>query len=120
MQMGKAIESQINALVQDLLSIAEKAAVDAVRSAFNAPTPTHARSTRRRTDARRTSEDIRAMSEQLYVEICRHPGSTMNVFASGLHMTCGDLNLPARMLMREKKIRMTGARSATRYFPIGA
>lgn len=105
MNIGKVIDSQIQAFVQDLRVIVEKAAMDAVRDAFNAPTAVSRRAhpTRRTDLTRRTSEDVRSMSERLYIEIGRRPGETMITFAQALGTTCRRLNLPARNLIREKR-----------------
>lgn len=120
MNVGKAFESQINALIQDVLTVAEKTALDAVRSAFGAsPGATRPIRSRRRAEGRRrTAEDIRAMRDQLYAEISRNPGETMSVFAAALGATASELNLPARMLIRDGRVRTTGERNATRYFPM--
>ncbi len=91
------------------------ATVGPVRSTTPRPTPSRARQ-----GARRTADELGALSERLYEAVCRTPGETMLVLAPAVGATARELNRPMLRLTHAGRVRSVGARNATRYFPMAS
>lgn len=59
------------------------------------------------------------LAEELYAQICRHPGETMVMLSQHMKVPAKTLSLPAGKLAKAGRIKKTGQRQFTRYFPIG-
>ena len=64
---------------------------------------------------KRSPEQLKSLSTELYRHISKHPGQRIEQIAKDLGVTTKELALPTRKLLDEKKIRSRGQRRATRY-----
>ncbi len=120
MNRRMTIEETTTVLVRSILEQAEQIAVTAVREAFQGEGRASSTSSPKRTSGRRrTSSETNALGSRLFKEILASPGSPMKILAPKVGATPRELNLPARTLAAAGKIKTTGARSETRYFPMG-
>ena len=123
--MSKAASSEelarrIEQLVWEHIAASHQVAREALERAFasvaqTAPRPPRAK---RRVHRHRTAEEVAALSEQLNEVICAHPGEGMARLAEILGSTAVLLNQPMRRLKKAGRIRVLGARSQARYFPV--
>lgn len=114
------IEERVTTLVHEILEQAEQVAVNAVREAFQGGAKANRTGAPRRPGAkRRTTSETEQLASKLFEEILATPGSPMKDLAPKVDATPRELNLPARKLAAAGKIKTTGTRSKTRYFPMG-
>ncbi len=126
--MGKpkspeALAVQIEALVAGYVDELRHHAQQAVERGFSAassstskPRKTSATSKRARSK-RRTPAELAELSEALCSLIHEHPGESMLTFAAELGASVRALHRPMTMLKQAGRIRSTGQRHRTRYFP---
>jgi hypothetical protein len=117
---GMTIEKAVSQLVDEILSQAEASAVQAVKEAFsktrkNAPP---GREKVRRGAKRSRAEDYK-LAEALCQRILANPGCLMKELAKELEVAPRDLRGPAKKLLAAGRAKTTGARNATRYYPLG-
>lgn len=68
---------------------------------------------------KRTPEELAELTDDLRIYISKNPGMRIEEIARGMGATSKALVLPATKLLAAKKIKTTGQRRATRYFPKG-
>ena len=120
---AQELGAQIEQLVQAFLAQARGAATAAVERAFRPrPVPARdqprARRASRQVSGRRSPQEMEALCERLYQEICARPGETMAVLASAVGAKSVALQFPSARLKKAGRIRSVGQRSCTRYFPM--
>ena len=110
------IEEQVDVFVGNLQQLVRDAAVDAIGRAMNGK----ARPKKpRQASERRTREQIAELTESLYRAICTNPGASMRAIGKSIAREPRELSLPAHRLIREGRVKTTGQRDQTRYFPVG-
>lgn len=73
--------------------------------------------TKRAKGAKRTPEELEALTKNLLSAIRKTPGQRIEEIARVMNVTTKDLQLPAIKLWEAKSIKTTGQKRATRYFP---
>lgn len=114
------LTEQIEKLVRDHLAQVRADAAAAVDRAFEGTTtPTkRSRPTRQRAPGRRRDPAALAeLAERLHAEIMAAPGESMAVYAEQLHAGVRELHRPMTLLKRAGRLRTTGVRNNTRYYP---
>jgi hypothetical protein len=118
----KTIEARINHRVDELINslnalVGELALEALARRTRQAPK----RAGKRRSAAqpRREPEEVAELAEELYAQICRHPGETMVTLSRHMNVPAKTLQLPACKLAKAGRIKKAGQRQFTRYFPVG-
>lgn len=122
------LEKQVEELVREYVASCQQAAAAAVERAFGTATSPEPRGSGRKSrrssrpspTKRRNPEELAALSEQLYAAVCAKPGETMKVLAADVGVTPRELSRPMTLLKRAGKVRSTGQRHQTRYFPMVA
>lgn len=66
---------------------------------------------------KRSPEDLAALADKLAAEIKGTPGQNIEQIAKAMGETTKGLSLPIKKLLQTFKIRSTGQKRATRYFP---
>jgi len=111
------IEEQVDVFVGNLQQLMRETAFEAVERA----TGSRPRSkTPRRMSARRDTEQLAKLTEQLYRAICDHPGESMKTISQAIGCTPRELVLCARKLIGQGRVKKAGQRQHTRYFPVDA
>ncbi len=116
---SESLATQIDKLVRDHLAQVQAEAERAMRRAF-AGTPSKEpkpRATKRAPSKRRDPQEVAALAEKLHARIVAEPGESMTVHARHLGMGVRDLHRPMTVLRRAGRLRTTGARNNTRYYP---
>lgn len=72
----------------------------------------------RKISPKRSPESLAKLANDLYERIVASPGEPMAKFAKELNCTALELQVPITMLKKGKRIRTTGERRQTRYFPV--
>jgi predicted transcriptional regulator len=67
---------------------------------------------------RRSKKEIAELGERFYEVLCDNPGETMAMLASLTGSTSAELSLPVSKLKQAKRIKSTGERAETRYYPV--
>jgi len=82
--------------------------------------PKRGASTRRSraTGARRTPEEVEALSTRLLAAVESAPGETMTTLAASLTLGAAELSLPASQLKKAGRVKTVGERSRMRYYPM--
>jgi hypothetical protein len=107
-----------------ILSATHEVAVAAIAQAFNVSEAIQPTAERSRTSSKKAvsprilPEETRKLSEKFYQAVCADPGQTMMVLAPRLETIRDKLVKPVAHLKREGKIKTTGERHLTRYFPL--
>jgi len=128
-EMNRTVQS----FVAQISELARRAALDTLESAFGgrtapsagraaAPSPTASAPVRvgrprGGRGAKRTSEDLEALSGQLASFVKSHPGLRIEQIIKELGTTTKDLALPIRKLLADNVITSKGQKRATTYFP---
>ena len=126
-QLTDAIESLVDAYIGEIRCSAEAALERAfARNATAKKTKRirtspagKAKATTSTGIVRRSGEELAELGEQLYAQVCAHPGEAMTVFAQEMGMSVCELHRPMSKLKAEGRIRSVGERNMTRYFPSG-
>jgi hypothetical protein len=92
---------------------------EAFRSARSSQTPVVSKSSKAPAPKARASSEIDQLAAKLIEEILASPGSTMATLAPRVGATVRALYCPAKRLASAGRIKTTGARNETRYFPMG-
>lgn len=114
----ESLAEQIDALVRTHLAQVEAEATNALRRAFATTTGTRTRRARRAPSKQRPLEEVTALAEQLHARIMAEPGELMSTHARALGASVRDLHRPMTLLRRAGRLRTTGARNNTRYYPM--
>ena len=116
------LTEQIDKLVRDHLAKVHAEAAAAVEQAFASTSTrvTKSKSPRRmRTPGdRRDPALVAELAEQLHAEVMATPGESMTVYAKQLDASVRELHRPMTALKRAGRLRTTGVRNNTRYFPM--
>jgi hypothetical protein len=127
----RQIRKTIEAFVEELSGLVRAAALQSVTEAFGAggvparrgrgavaAAPAPSRRGRSK-GQKRPPEALAQLTESLLAAIKATPGQRMEEIAKGLGTSTGELTLPAKKLLAEKKIKTKGERRATKYYPAG-
>jgi hypothetical protein len=130
------LQNEMNRTVQDFVTrvtdLARRAAIDTLQSAFGgvraadpgsvaAASPSsrpHAGRPRGRRGAKRTPEDMEALSERFVVFVRQHPGLRIEQINKQLGTRTKDLALPIRKLIAGGTVRAEGEKRSTTYFAV--
>jgi hypothetical protein len=122
---GYELAEQIEKLVGDFVAASRSAASAAVERAFAAADGNRVRARRsesasrkRKSSARRSPQEMAALSERLYEAICSKPGEKMTVLAAAVGVAPREMLVPSAKLKRSGRIRSVGQKQQTRYFPM--
>ncbi len=112
------IDESVEELIHNLNALVGEIALEALAGRTRQKTK---RGTRRRSagQVHRKPEEISALTEELYAQICRYPGETMLTLSNHVKQPAKKLAFPARKLLDAGRIKKTGQRQYTRYFPLG-
>jgi len=117
-----SLTEQIDKLVRDHLAQIQLQATAAVERAFASASTkvpdTRARSSTRSPGKRRDPAFVSELAERLQACVVAKPGESMTVYATQLGASVRELHRPMTMLKRSGRLRTTGARNYTRYFPL--
>ena len=115
------LTEKIEKLVRDHLAQVRAATAAAVERAFastTAPKKAPARvPTKRAAGKRRDPAVVAELAERLHAAVMAEPGESMVVYSKQLGAGVRELHRPMTLLKREGRLRATGARNNTRYFP---
>ena len=126
--MNKAVEG----FVAQITELARRAALDTLESSFGAhvagsggrrttPGPVTSSASvgrpRGRSGAKRSPEDLEALSTKFAAFVKAHPGLRIEQINKELGTTTKDMALPIRKLIAEGMISAKGAKRSTQYFP---
>lgn len=115
-----SLAEQIDKLVRDHLAQVQVEAAAALARAFatSSPSKKTMTTTRRRVGGKRRSRDeVAELAERLHANVVSEPGETMTHYADQLGASVRELHLPMTVLRRGGRLRTTGARNHTRYYP---
>jgi len=118
----KTIEARIDHRVDELINSLNELVGELALEALARRTrqaPSRAGKRRSATPPRREPEEVAELAEELYAQICKHPGETMVSLAQHMTRPAKDLSLPACKLAKAGRIKKAGLRQFTRYFPVG-
>lgn len=122
------IRARIDQFVAEIGDLARASVVDAVRESLepgSAPSrrgpgrPRGSSAARRPKGAKRSPEMLARTTSRLFAAIKAKPGQRIEQLSEKLGASTKDLALPAKKLIAEKKVRMTGVKRATKYFQRG-
>ncbi len=111
------IDEHVDAFVGTLQQLVREVAVEALQRRLGAP---RGAKRRRQTSSRRSTEEIGALTEALYEAICAQPGELMATIGQAISRGPRELALCAHRLIAAGRVRKTGQRQHTRYFPVDA
>lgn len=115
-----SLAEQIDKLVRDHLAEVRAEAAAALERAFAASSPSKKTGTTQRRRApgkRRSQAEVAELAERLHANVVSEPGETMTHYADRLGSSVRELHLPMTVLRRRGRLRTTGARNHTRYYP---
>jgi hypothetical protein len=112
------IDDRVDELVSNLNALVEELALEALARRTRRM-PRGAVKRRSPAQPRREPEEVAVLAEDLYAQICKHPGETMVTLSQQMKVPAKDLSLPACKLAKAGRIKKAGQRQLTRYFPIG-
>jgi hypothetical protein len=131
-----ALRARIESFTSDLANIVRAAALEAVGSALGAPTAPAKRGPgrphksgvpsqivapkRKGKRAKRTPEDVAKMGEAVVAYVAKNPGQSVEQIKKALGVEKKDLQLPIIRLIEAKKLKTTGQKRGTKYFPAAA
>lgn len=111
------IQSQVSTFVGNIQKLVHEATVEELERAFGVKA--NVRRNGRHPGAKRPPEVLDNLAEELYQRICVTPGETMAVLSGALGCKSTDLIIPVRRLISQGKVKKTGERQSSRYFPLG-
>ena len=112
------IDDRIDELIGSLNALVGELALEALARRTR-QAPRRAEKGRCSTQHHRGAEEVAVLAEELYAQICKHPGETMVTLSQHMNVPAKDLSLPACKLAKAGRIKKAGQRQFTRYFPIG-
>lgn len=129
-ELDPEFQAEIDAAAARIVEASYSAAIAAVSRAFGRDVPVvreqnrrgrPARARRRESGAaRRSSAEVDALAERLYEAILDEPGQAMSVLAARVGSEPRALLPAVARLKNARRIRTTGQRQATRYFPLSS
>ncbi|HEY4121556.1 MAG TPA: DNA-binding protein [Byssovorax sp.] len=142
MTIEDQIQAKVGGFVQEISRLVREAALGAVADVLGgvsrAPRASHAQPTARaavkvaaakrpaaagtKPRARRPGEkrdpaQIARLVERMYQHVLAHPGNGIETIGKALGEPTSELALPAKKLLGDKRVKTTGQRRATKYFP---
>lgn len=111
------MDEKVEAFVSDLQGLVWEAATAALAQAL--PRKGDRKRQKHRTSEKRSPDEISALMERLYQEICACPGESMGVLSGKLEQRSAALAFPMRRLVELGRVKKTGSRQHTRYYPVG-
>jgi hypothetical protein len=114
------IEENIEELFGNLNALVEEIALETIARRVQAKRPPGRRKRSVAQQARRHPEQVGALAEELYGAICRCPGETMATLREQVGQPANALALPTTKLLQAGRIKKTGERQFTRYFPVAS
>jgi hypothetical protein len=136
MRIDDEIRAQTEAFAADLVAIISRAAIEAVREALDLPIERDRAASRQASPAPRSGGQARRVPaarrafgakrppgelakvvERLAAHIKANPGQRMEHIGTALGTSTAELNLPMRKLLAAKRVKTTGHKRATEYFP---
>jgi hypothetical protein len=133
MRIDDEIRARTEAFAVDLVALISRAAVDAVTAALAFPVERGRAASRqslrgrravgrvrvapRPFGAKRPPAELAKIVERLAAHIKAHPGQRMEHIGAALGSSTAELNLPMRKLLSAKRVKATGHKRATEYFP---
>jgi len=135
--IDKRIEDRIRAFTQELRDLLRQAAVEAITTALSSSPPANASSQpteraakRKRSSSpsrqtiapaeRRSPQQMARVVDLLLAQVTAQPGQTIEQIAKALGMPVRQLSRPVGKLLASGRIRKTGIKRYTRYFPADA
>jgi hypothetical protein len=137
--IDKRIEDRIRAFTEELRDLLREAAIEAITTALSSPlaavgnsesdslerTAKHRRISKSLRSApslasRRSPQQMAHVVDLLYAQITAQPGQTIEQIAKAIGMTPRQLSRPVRQLLAARRIKKTGIKRYTRYFPVHA
>jgi hypothetical protein len=130
-----ALRARIDAFVADISAAVRASALDAVREALGSPVSAPAKrgpgrppkpdaspapTKRRGKRGKRTPEDVAKMGEAVVAYVAKNPGVSVEQIKKALGVETKDLQLPIVRMVAAKKLKTTGERRGTKYFPAAA
>jgi hypothetical protein len=113
-----SLSEQIEALVREHLAQVRTEATAALEQAFATSTPpTKASSRKRAQGKRRDPAQVAELAERLHERIVAEPGEPMTLHAQHLGANVRELHRPMSLLRQAGRLRTTGVRNRTRYYP---
>ncbi len=123
------LKSRISAFVEEINALVREAAVEAVQEALTKGSGRARRSTtmkarkkatkKRGKRVRRTGAQVDALAARALKAIKRKAGRRLGEIAKELRVDTKDVRRPVQTLLDAKKVKTTGQRGGTRYFPGG-
>ena len=122
---AQALAQQIEDLVARFIADSRGAATAALNRAFLSTVKIPAKGPRtsrdrpkRKLSPKRSTDEMTALSERLYVAICANPGQSMSSLAPVVGVSPRVLQVPRAKLKEAGRIRTVGSKQYTRYFPM--
>lgn len=110
------VDENVDALIRSLNALVGEVALDALARRMQRKPQ---RQRRAAEQVHRKPEEIAALAEELYAQICLHPGETMLALSTHVKRPPSMLAVPARKLVGAGRVKKAGQRQFTRYFPVG-
>jgi hypothetical protein len=118
------VQAIVARFVTDLTAVAREEAARVVLGGFEGPLRGRRidapGSTRNGRGAKRTTEGLQALQDQVVAFVKSHPGLRIEQINAELGTSTKDLALPIRKLVASKQLRTEGRRRSTKYFVRGA
>lgn len=115
-----SLSEQIDKLVREHLAQVRAEATVALEQAFamsTRPTKATKPSGKRGAGKRRDPVRVAELAERLHERIVAEPGESMTLYAQHLGASVRELHRPMTLLRRAERLRTTGVRNQTRYYP---
>jgi hypothetical protein len=115
------IDESIVELIHNLNALVGEVALETLARRMQQKPKRDGQRPQRRSSAQshREPEEIAALAEELYAQICHHPGETMLTLSKYVKQPSKMLSFPARKLVEASQVKKVGQRQFTRYFPVG-
>ena len=125
--LDAALRDVVETFVVQLRELFQRSALEKVQSALGgeAPAPRRGRPPKaaasagraRKKGAKRTPEELEALTKSLLGAIKKGPGRRIEEIGKEMGVPTKELALPVAKLFEAKAIKSTGQRRATKYFP---
>ena len=132
--LDSVIRSRIEAFLAELTALVRQAALESVREALGggAPALRHGPGRPRKAGAergarsapggrgkrvKRTAADMEGLTQRILEHVRKHPGQGASQIGTALRLSTKELQLPVRKLLASRKLKTTGRKRSTKYFP---
>ncbi len=120
--LAQELAALIASFKEDVATAVQRAALEAIAQAYGEGTARnssaqHVRSAKMTRLARRGASDIAAVKGRLLAAIGSKPGQLFEQLRARLRLERRELVLPLRRLVDEGKVKTTGVKRATAYYP---